>query len=100
MVYSDRKSKIALSSSGIIDSHVLNVRLAPRPFDSYYYHDFDSIVYQLFIYEQYIYLGLVNFISSKLTTGILLGSILQQLFLITCKERSCLSINFSSINIV
>ncbi|MFP3017966.1 MAG: hypothetical protein ACEY3E_03530, partial [Candidatus Tisiphia sp.] len=31
------------------------VRLAPRLGNSHYYHDFDSIVYQLFIYEQYIY---------------------------------------------
>ncbi|WP_341754987.1 hypothetical protein [Candidatus Tisiphia endosymbiont of Ptychoptera albimana] len=41
---------VSLISAG---AHVLYVRLAPRLGNSCYYHDFDSIVYQFFIYEQY-----------------------------------------------
>ncbi|MFU7503403.1 MAG: hypothetical protein ACE1S7_08550 [Candidatus Tisiphia sp.] len=41
---------IIQDSSG---ANVLNVRFTPRLGNSCYYYDFDSIAYQLFIYEQY-----------------------------------------------
>ncbi|BFD45983.1 MULTISPECIES: hypothetical protein [unclassified Candidatus Tisiphia] len=47
------------------------VRLVPRFGNACYYHDFDSIVYQLFIYKQYTITGIENIhiIQKRQITG-------------------------------